>query len=259
MNRYAVSDLHGQLDLYKQIKEYINNDDILYVLGDCNDRGPQPWFTLKAVIDDPQCILLMGNHEHMFWQAADFILEGTEGDINLFNEDPTWYLYNTSGRNSPAELLKWNGGWSTLTQWARESEYMRYLYVVKTLPLSLTIPTSDGEHYIYLSHAGYNPGEYRRSIQDMVWDRLHYLTKWEDYVEGDIVIHGHTPIDHLLKGFKWTDQSYSITNDGYGCCIYNDGFKYDIDLGAHFTGRTCLLNLDTLETKIFETEIEDEY
>lgn len=115
MNRYAVSDLHGQLDLYKQIKEYINNDDVLYVLGDCNDRGPQPWSTLKAVIDDPQCILLMGNHEHMLWQAADFILEVTEGNINLFNEDPTWYLYNASGRNSPAELLKWNGGWSTLT------------------------------------------------------------------------------------------------------------------------------------------------
>ena len=56
MNRYVVADLHGQLDLLKQIKEYLNEDDILYILGDSGDRGPQPWQTLKASLDDPQFV-----------------------------------------------------------------------------------------------------------------------------------------------------------------------------------------------------------
>ena len=54
MVRYAIADLHGRLDLFNKVKEQINDDDVLYVLGDCNDRGPYPWLTLKTVIDDPQ-------------------------------------------------------------------------------------------------------------------------------------------------------------------------------------------------------------
>ena len=60
MNRYVVADLHGQLDLLTQIEEYINEDDILYVLGDSGDRGPEPWRTIKACLDNPQIVYLMG-------------------------------------------------------------------------------------------------------------------------------------------------------------------------------------------------------
>lgn len=69
MSRYAVSDLHGQLDLFNQIKEYINDDDIVYALGDFGDRGPEPWRTLKMVLDDDQFIYLMGNHDLMLLEA----------------------------------------------------------------------------------------------------------------------------------------------------------------------------------------------
>ena len=40
---YAVSDLHGCLEAYKTIKRILRPDDIVYCLGDCGDRGPQPW------------------------------------------------------------------------------------------------------------------------------------------------------------------------------------------------------------------------
>ena len=36
-----------------------------------------------------------------------------------------------------------------------------------------------------------------------------------------------------------------------GAYYYADGHKIDIDCGAHFTGTTVLLNLDTFEEKVF--------
>ena len=40
---YAMSDLHGCYELYRAMLEKIRfgNDDTLYVLGDCVDRGPE--------------------------------------------------------------------------------------------------------------------------------------------------------------------------------------------------------------------------
>ena len=90
MVRYAVADLHGQLDLLTQIKEYINEDDILYVLGDSGDRGPEPWRTLKLCLDDPKIVYLMGNHDRMLVDASEFYMERMleEGHCFLFN-----YMY----------------------------------------------------------------------------------------------------------------------------------------------------------------------
>lgn len=253
MNRYAVSDLHGQLDLYNQIKEYINDDDILYVLGDCNDRGPEPWRTLQAVIDDPQCILLMGNHEHMLWQAAEVVLckRGIKPLTSEFIEDTVIsYMYS----NNPIGLLTRNGGADTLMQMAREQDFVRYYNTIRGLPLAITLPTEDGQGYIYLSHAGYNPGEGRQTVEDFVWNRNHYNREWKNRHRGDIVIYGHTPLSHIKRQFDFFKKSYDMgANDDY--FIHDNGSKICIDLGAHYTGRTCLLDLDTLKPKVFETEV----
>ena len=65
MTTWAIADLHGHLEIWKKVKEIISPDDIVYVLGDCVDRGPQSWETLKTVYNDPQARLLKGNHEDM--------------------------------------------------------------------------------------------------------------------------------------------------------------------------------------------------
>ena len=38
---YACADLHGQYELWKQIRDYCAEDDIIYFLGDACDRGPE--------------------------------------------------------------------------------------------------------------------------------------------------------------------------------------------------------------------------
>lgn len=53
MSVYAVSDLHGMFNLYKQIKNFLKPEDKVYCLGDCGDRGPASWETIHAVASDP--------------------------------------------------------------------------------------------------------------------------------------------------------------------------------------------------------------
>lgn len=67
---YATADLHGYLDLYKKIKDFLKPDDVVYYLGDAGDRGPQSWETIKVILDDPQFIYIKGNHDDMLVKAA---------------------------------------------------------------------------------------------------------------------------------------------------------------------------------------------
>ena len=64
---YAMSDIHGQYELFRNLMEQITlgKDDILYVLGDVVDRGPDSMKTLKYMMATPNIIPIMGNHELM--------------------------------------------------------------------------------------------------------------------------------------------------------------------------------------------------
>ena len=65
MATYAFSDLHGDYQLWTAIKNYCKDDDILFFLGDVNDRGNDGIKILQEMIDDPRIIYILGNHEDM--------------------------------------------------------------------------------------------------------------------------------------------------------------------------------------------------
>lgn len=67
---YCVSDIHGRIDLLEKLLEIVNfsNDDTLYVLGDCIDRGGG-FAVLNKIIElqeNGQAIFIQGNHELNF-------------------------------------------------------------------------------------------------------------------------------------------------------------------------------------------------
>lgn len=96
MSVYAVSDLHGMYELYQKISDFLKPEDKVYCLGDCGDRGPRSWETIKAVASDPRFIYIKGNHEDMLVKAMkDYIKYETYGGGHF-------------------DLLCWNGGASTL-------------------------------------------------------------------------------------------------------------------------------------------------
>ena len=52
MATYACSDLHGNWELWTEIKKFLKPDDTLYYLGDATDRGPDGWAILKEMLND---------------------------------------------------------------------------------------------------------------------------------------------------------------------------------------------------------------
>ena len=68
---YVISDLHCHFDLLIKLLETISfsENDILYIIGDICDRGPDSLKILFYIQDHNNIILIKGNHEYM-WQEA---------------------------------------------------------------------------------------------------------------------------------------------------------------------------------------------
>ena len=64
---YAVSDLHGCYDKFRKLLEMIRltDDDVLYVLGDVVDRGPENIRLVTELAGKRNICTLMGNHDYM--------------------------------------------------------------------------------------------------------------------------------------------------------------------------------------------------
>ena len=60
---YVCSDLHGHWNAYKSIKELLNEDDELIILGDVIDRGDSSIKILQDIISDKRIKFVIGNHE----------------------------------------------------------------------------------------------------------------------------------------------------------------------------------------------------
>ena len=215
MATYVFSDLHGRKDLWlKANREVFGPNDTIYFLGDAADRGPDGWELIKLLLDDPRVIYIKGNHEEMLIEAIEKPL------LNL-------------------RLLELNGGATTYDGYICDSEknQKKYISKLKELPLLIITQNNTGQ-IINLSHAGYTP-IYNPTEDDLLWDRSHIYHEWPEN-ENSIVIHGHTPIQHLI--------------DNKDCQIvcYADDHKYDIDLGAFISNKLGILNLDTFEEIIVE-------
>lgn len=232
MSVYAVSDLHGMYELYQKISDFLKPEDKVYCLGDCGDRGPQPWETIKAVASDPQFIYIKGNHEDMLVKAMEHYLR-----------------YETYGE--PFSLLSWNGGASTFEGWIADGANIGWKKYLKELPTCLNYQNKDGIKII-LCHAGFTPGHDIPNEEDLIWNREHF---YDDCLEDNtICVHGHTPIPNMIRGWRGSlKKIFGAEEDTYnnGAFWYCNNHKVNIDCGAFATGETVLLDLDTFDEHIF--------
>lgn len=218
---YAVSDLHGYLDAYKMIKEQLKPEDTVVCLGDCGDRGPQSWETIKAVMQDPQWVYLKGNHEDMLINAVQ----------EYFDYDEYY--------GDAYSLLCYNGGADTFEGLISENSARGWLKQLKNLR-TYSVYCNEQQDNLILTHAGFTPPlnlEEPVRANNVLWNRVHIHDDWPKDCNS-VIIHGHTPVPHLDP----TEET---------CLIYADGHKIDIDLGVFYTGKVCLLNLDNYEEHIF--------
>ena len=170
---YVMSDIHGESDRFYKMLDLIKFSpaDTMYILGDVIDRGIDGVDLLLDIMQRPNMIMLMGNHEDM--------------------------MLNTLGPNSfPEARALWtqNGGNQTRREllYHRTSEDRRkILSFCRGLPSIMDIEVN-GVGYV-LVH-GYPSDKYL----DQIWGRV----EADSNFVGTTVIVGHTPTCYLTGNFR---------------------------------------------------------
>ena len=93
---YACSDLHGNWELWLEIKKFLKPEDKMFFLGDAADRGDSGWTILKEMLNDKRITYIAGNHDIML---ADRISNPNNYDNNIFTNKS----YNIS---TQSEVIK---------------------------------------------------------------------------------------------------------------------------------------------------------
>lgn len=178
---YGVSDLHGQYDLFKMIKEYMSEEDVCYVLGDCVDRGPGSIKILVDIMADKRFKMVLGNHEAMMIEALQDAEEG-------YMDFQLWYM--NGGQETHMELMEYD-----------RPAQLAIMSFCKKLPIRLDYKD------LILTHAGFDWSDVDPDEDTLLWDRSHIESKTPS-PEGKTQIHGHTPVPDIKKGC-WTPIRYS--------------------------------------------------
>ena len=86
---YVLSDIHGNEQRFNSVLKQINlqNEDILYILGDVIDRHPGGIRILRKIMSMPNAKMLLGNHEYMMLRALGHPYDPYDPTSELIRED----------------------------------------------------------------------------------------------------------------------------------------------------------------------------
>lgn len=228
---YAIGDIHGRLDLLRELIDKIAADDWvrgaagsteLILLGDYVDRGPESAQVIDFIIRLtrwwPNLHCLMGNHEEVFLLAA----RGDEGALRFMTRI---------------------GGRETILSYGIDEDVLDGMtfgelrdWLVETIPESHLTFLSELKEQVVLEdyafvHAGIRPGIPMDSQQpkDLRWIRDEFL---ESQVSHEhFIVHGHSI----------SEEVETMSN------------RIGIDTGAYATGRLTAIGLQGTERWFLST------
>lgn len=241
---YAISDLHGRLDIWNKMKKILKDDDVLYCLGDCIDRSYGGITILKELLEKHNTFIIKGNHEVLMIDNFESVLNNPK-ELNI-NSNNLWII---------------NGGMYTyfeIEDTMTTTEAKDFINIIYKLPSELKYINKQGDTII-LDHCGFTPGvPYHR-----YWDRSHFFDDFPENIKGldfvDIIVHGHTPVQSLQDRLNFTKLD-TYKNDKKPMIItYANGHKIDIDMGSVFSNRGVMLDLDTFEEIYIDVTAPVEY
>lgn len=230
MATYVMGDIHGEYDQFIELLEKINlqEDDTLFMLGDYVDRGNHPIKVLLKMMEMPNVIPLLGNHDQLAYTCLD-----------IFKYEVTEELLASLPQDKLMVLQTWlqNGSAHTISEFSALDDETKdkVLDYFKTFHLYADVNVNDQEYI--LVHSGL--GNFSKdkalkdySIMELLWERPDYNIP---YFEDKIVISGHTPTLCIEEH----------PNPGY---IFKGNNHIAIDCGACFpTGRLAAICLETME------------
>jgi serine/threonine protein phosphatase 1 len=225
MKRFAISDIHGCAKTFEALLQKINftTNDQLYLLGDFIDRGQHS----KGVFDLVFALIskgyavhcLRGNHEQMLLDAFD-------------NQEYAEHWTNKSG------------GQATLQSFGANSIHQipdNYLEFIDAMPYYFSL-----EDYLMV-HGGFNFDLLNPLLDKdaMLWIRNWYGRINHVWLDGRIIIHGHTPRPRSIieRGSEHLEATPAINID---CgCVYTLDEMHQL----------CALDLDA-QILIFQPNVE---
>lgn len=197
MRTFVMSDIHGCYREYQRLLQVIRfrEEDTLYVLGDCVDKGDAPMELLKDMMSRPNVIPLMGNHD---LEALVILRRLNEAQAGGAEQDAA---FTESVRDWLAD-----GGRTTLDGFLELSpgEQQNILaYLGTFLPY---LETEIGGKRYLLVHGGLEPFVPEQRIED--YDILSLVLSRPDYekryFQDRVIITGHTPTPTVQKGNQGT-------------------------------------------------------
>jgi len=249
MKYYCFSDIHGHKALFKKILKFLQKQSEPWkcvFLGDAADRKEDGYEIIKYLLNDKEhFIYLKGNHEDMLVLAAKaFYKHFAEDRYTLkahYGESEAEELALLYSYDWDISLYLQNGGLSTFKDWIRDGAPMRVINALDKLPTSYEYINKSGKS-IYCCHAGH----LLNKSDSPIWSREHFQEAWP----RGLMIHGHTPVRSLMK--LGISINPAATNHP---AFYQENTKVDIDTGCFCSDTINLMDLDTLESKVFTTLI----
>lgn len=190
---YAIGDIHGRLDLLREIHELIAADAarsnakrrVLVYIGDYIDRGPDSAGVLDLLLDRPlpdfEIVHLLGNHEDTLLQFPDDMTVG-----------PSWLTYGGVQTLASYFIDVPPGSWRDERELRRLQGEIRRRLPRRHVEFMRGLPLTHVEGDYFFVHAGIRPGIplERQERDDLLWIRDEFLHSPEDH--GKVVVHGHT-------------------------------------------------------------------
>lgn len=237
LSTYVMSDIHGNYRAYKAMLEKINfnREDMLYILGDILDRGPNPIRIILDLMERFNVEVIAGNHYVMACECLAFLTkEITSESIAEIDEEMI------------QKLLSWqqNGGISTTDEFHKCSREMQREIVDFISDFELYDEIEVNGQKFVLVHAGLgnfmpNKELWKYELNDLIWERPDCE---KCYYSDKFVITGHTP-------------TMLIENNPRPGYIYKKNNHIAIDCGCGFRGgRLGCLRLEDMEEFYVDSE-----
>lgn len=218
--RYVISDIHGCYDEYMELLEKINfsDEDELYILGDVVDRGPEPMKVLQDMMNRPNVIFIMGNHDFIMYTmmkrfAVEITEENCEKQLTAENLMEYHLWMQDGGQVTAAQFRK-----LSVSEKADMLDYLSEASIYETIE-------HDDKEYI-LVHAGLADFSPEKSLDE--YELYDFLEERTDYSkryypdENKYLVTGHTPTIYI-DGWEKPEVYRKHGHIAIDCCCVGGG------------------------------------
>ena len=228
--RYAISDIHGEYDLFLKLLEKIKftSEDTMYVCGDVIEKGKQSIRLAKYISDMPNARCIAGNHEYAFLKHYWALMQNSPSDFDGLLKKLQAY-FPDDGNLLDWELIDW---FESLPYYIEEAEF---ICVHAGAPLD---------------HAGRVLPLEEATPEQLVYNRS-FKEPDTEVRESKCVFFGHTPTNAVTHG---ACRILTYLKEGRSGRQISDYYKVHLDLGSWMSGKLACFCIDTCTPTYVERE-----